>query len=131
MCDAIPQRVLRSDGKMRNPIFAAFALLYLAAQVMRNELVPIANAEHRKTRVQDLRIDVGTSGFIDAGRAARDDKALARPQHRSWRIARLDVRVNTEFPNTARDEMRILPARIKNGYLWSRYGGLQSRAARP
>ena len=43
-------------------VLAALALLQLAAQMVRDELMPITNAENRQASWQEGRINVGMPG---------------------------------------------------------------------
>ena len=61
---AVPKRVGASYGKMRRAIFAALPSLDLASQMMRQQLMPVADAEHGNLGGENSRIDVRTAGLI-------------------------------------------------------------------
>ena len=102
---------------MRNAIFAALAFLDFPAEVMSEKLVAVADAEHGWAGAEQVRINIRTAGFVNAGRPAGDDNAFARPQHGSGCIAWLDVRIDAQLANAPGDQVRILTACIQDGDL--------------
>ena len=98
---------------MRESIFAARALLHVAAQMMRNQLMTITDAQNRYTDFQKIGIDVRASGDQYACWSAGNDDAFARPQLRGRRIAGLDVSVHAQLTDATRDAVCILPAGIE------------------
>ncbi len=93
---------------MGNAVFAALALLNLAAKMPRQQLMPVTDAQHRNVGRKQCRIDIGTAGQQDTGRAARDNDAFATGQHAGWRVAGLHIGVHAKLTHTARDQMGIL-----------------------
>ena len=93
---------------MSHAIFAALAFLDFAAEVMGEQLMPITDAEHRDTEGENGWIDIRAAGFEDAGRTAGDDNAEAIFQLCGGRVAGLNVGINAEFTNAARDQVSIL-----------------------
>ena len=59
-------------------VLALLALAHFAAQQVRHELLPVADAEHRLAAAKDRRVHRGTAGVVDAARPAGDDDALWR-----------------------------------------------------
>lgn len=101
--DAIPQRILASDGKVCNPVFAALSFLNFAPKMMSQELVTVADAEDGRTAVEDGGIDIGTTTLIDAPWAAGNDDAFARAKSTGRCKAGLNLSVHAQLTNAASD----------------------------
>ena len=63
-------------------------------------------------------VDVGASGFQNAGWATGDDETETVFELICRRVAGLDVGVDTEFADSTGDQMRVLTARVENSDLW-------------
>ena len=67
------------DVERRQAVLALIALPYRAAQVLRHQLLAVADAEHGLSQREDSGIHRRAAFVVDAGRAARDDQALEPP----------------------------------------------------
>src|SRR5579875_2823395 len=77
----------------------------------------VADAENGISGVQNRRIYVRTAGFVNARRATGNDDPFAGAQPGSRCVAGLDIGEDSKLANTARDEMRVLAARVEDGDL--------------
>src|SRR5690349_4825352 len=82
--------------------------------MMRQELMPIANPEHRYACCKNRRIDIGASRLVDAAWAARDNQAAPACQTLNRRFTGLYVGKHAQFSHFSCDEMRVLSACIKD-----------------
>jgi hypothetical protein len=62
-----PESIRYCDREMRDAIFAAIALLNLTAQMVRQQLVAITDAQDRDTASKNFGIDAGTARLINTG----------------------------------------------------------------
>jgi len=87
----------------------------LAAEVVRDELAAIADAEHGHARIKKRGIDVRRVLKIDTVRAAGEDEAdgLHCEKVRKRRRVGLDLAVNAAFAHAARDELVVLAAKVQ------------------
>ena len=87
----------------------------LAAEVVRDELAAVADAEHGHARVKERGIDVRRVLEIHAVRAAGEDEAdgIHREKVRKRRRVGLDLAVNAAFAHAARDELVVLAAKVQ------------------
>ncbi len=112
------ERMGMNGSKSRESVLALFAFPDAAAQHVSHELLAVADAEHGAAGGENVRIDLGTAGLVDAVRAAGDDDSFAAGQLGGRCFAGLDVGVHAEIANLPGDEMTILSARIEDGDLW-------------
>lgn len=98
---------------MGETVFAVIALFNFAPEMVSKKLMTVADAEHGNTCMQDLRIDIGAAGFVNAGGSAGDHEALSGTKVRSRRVARTDVGVDTELADTASNQVSVLAAGIE------------------
>ena len=66
-------------------------------QVMRHQLMAIADAEDWHAGIEQRGIDVGASGIVYAGRPAGNDHAATGKQFRGRGFTRLNFGVNSQF----------------------------------
>src|SRR5690349_7658071 len=76
MFDAVPQRILAGDREVCEAVFAALSFVNLAAQLMGEELVTVADTENGQATLEYRRIDIGAAGLVHASRATGNDEAL-------------------------------------------------------
>src|SRR5262249_22511870 len=88
-----------------------------AAEQVSHELFAVADAQHRRTEVEDLRIYSGTAGIVDAARAARDDDAPNAREIRGRRLAGAHLRVHAEVADPTGNQVTILASGVQNCYL--------------
>ena len=90
----------------------------LAAEMVRNQLTAVADAENRQPEGEDLRVDLGRTFGVDALRTAGEDEADGVVFHQlaKRRGAGLDLAVYVCLAHAACDELVILPAKIQNQY---------------
>ena len=83
----------------------------LAAEVVRDELAAVADAEHGHARVKERGIDVRRVLEIHAGEDEAD--GLHREKVRKRGRIGLDLAVNAAFAHAARDELVVLAAKVQ------------------
>ena len=87
----------------------------LAAEVVRDELAAVADAEHGHARVKERGINVRRILKVNAVRAAGEDEAdgIHREKVCKRRRVGLDLAVNAAFAHAARDELVVLAAKVQ------------------
>ena len=121
--DAVPDRVVTRDSETGEAIFAPIPFFNTPAKVIRNQLVSVTDAEDWNALAQHTGVDGRASGFVNASWATRDDDPLPGPKRICRGVARLDVRVDTQFTHTSSYEVRILPTGVENRNLRNCNGG--------
>ena len=66
----VPERIRKSELEMCRAIFAAIAPLHLAAEMVGEQLVAIADAQNRYAARKNVGVDVGTAWLVNTGRTA-------------------------------------------------------------
>jgi len=112
-------------------VFALYAGPHLAAELVRNELQPVANAEHRQPERQHLGVRRRGVGVIHRARPAREDDAdrVIAFDLRDGSGARENGGKDVLLANATRNQLRILRAEIKNndGFKCGVFHGLISQ----
>ena len=87
-----------------------------AAEVLRHQLHPVADAERRHAELVDARIDPGSSRGVHRGGAAAEDERQRVPRpHLLRRHAVTDeLGVDAALTNTPRDQLRVLAAEVED-----------------
>ena len=90
----------------------------MAAQQMHHQLAAVADAQHRHTPVEDLRVDRGGILQINAVGATGKDDALGvlRLDERQIRLVGIDFTVDIVFADTAGNQLVVLAAEIQNDH---------------
>src|SRR5262249_52336749 len=104
--------------KLGESVFPALAFLNSASQQMCDQLLAVADAEDSASGTKHARIDGGAAGVVDAGWPAGDDDAFSAGEIGGGSFAGRDFGVDSKVANLARNEMAVLPPRVKYGYLW-------------
>src|SRR6267378_4113608 len=90
----------------------------LAARQARDELHPVADAEHRDAQVEDAGIGGRRTVIEYRTRPARENDALGVERRDEREVAsfarRMDLAVDARFPDAARDQLRELRAVVEN-----------------
>ena len=85
---------------------------------LAGQLHPVADPQNRQAQLEDRRIALGRSGFVDTRRPAREDQGqrvqLANALGRD--VVADDPRKRMPLANPARDELDILSTEIKDQY---------------
>jgi hypothetical protein len=84
---------------------------------MRDEVVPVTDAEDRNAARQQRTFDDGAGIIVDAVRTARDDNSPGVRKVFKRNFAREHFGRNSEFPNFTRDKVAVLTAGVEYGYL--------------
>ena len=109
------RRAVRSS--CANPYSPLSPFSHRAAQEVRHQLLPVANAQHRNSGIEQRRIDGRAAGIVNAGRTAGDDDPFASCQLGGGRFAGSHFRVNAEFADLTGDEMTVLSSGVEDGDL--------------
>ena len=98
------------DVQLGAAVLALPGLRDLAAEIARDELRAVTDAEDGNARVVDRGVDVGRAGDVHRRRATREDDRLRvagehlRDRHR----ARDDLAVDVHLAHPPRDQLRVL-----------------------
>ena len=112
-----PARVGHSE--LRAPELAHLGALDTAAQLQRDELHAVADAEHRHPELEQRRLERRRAVGVHRGRAAGQDHALGPA---TGHLGGADV-VGQQFgehaalAHAARDQLRVLPAVVEHHHL--------------
>ncbi len=124
--DAERARQLREQTRARSPIgghvhqrvaeLAVAGATDFATQHIRHQLHAVADAEHRRAELEDLRRALRRPCLRHALRAAgQDDPArILRPQRLERRVERHHLRVHRQLAQTTSNQLRVLRAEIQN-----------------
>src|SRR6266568_6960533 len=88
----------------------------LAAQMVRDELHAVADAQHRDSSAERFGVDLRRSSFVNAGGAAAEDEPRGiallqlRPRSRAWH--ELAVHLGLAYP--ARDQLAELRPEVED-----------------
>jgi hypothetical protein len=89
--DPVPEWVRNGHAEMSDSVLAPIAFVDTSAEVMREQLVTIADSEDRDACVEKCRINLRVSRLIDAAGPARDDDPFTRMKFGSRSVARANV----------------------------------------
>ena len=102
--------------QLREPVLAARRRLHPAPQLGRHELQAVANPKYRNFEFEEALVTLWGGRIVNRGRTAGKNESL-RPQAQQLRVGDLtghNDRVNLQFADAARDELRVLRAEVKN-----------------
>ena len=104
----------------------------LPAEFLRHQLTAVTDAENRHLQRKHVRVRLRSILQIDAVRAPGKDNAerVKATDLLYGHVVRMQFTVNMHFAQTARYELIILPAKIKNEYFFHR-SFLQGRGNKP
>src|ERR1700680_2497734 len=107
--------MLFDGAQSREAVLAFFAFTYSAAEHMRHELLPVADAEYGNALGKDGWIDRRAAALIYAVRSAGNYQTPAATEFARRSFARPHFRRDAKVANLSSDEMTILPARVQDG----------------
>src|SRR5205823_573487 len=89
---------------------------YLSAELMSDQLKPVADAEHRLVVMEDAIVNLRSVGVVDrAGPAAQDHtRGVIALNLGPGGVARQDHGENIELADAARDQLRVLRAEVED-----------------
>ena len=118
------------DGELGAAELADLGALDAPAELQRDELHPVTDAEHRYPELEQLRIELGRVVGVDRRRAAGEDQALRlAPGHLLGAdVMRQQLAEHPALAHPARDELRILPAVVEDDDLVDRARDVERRA---
>src|SRR5579872_1349650 len=103
--EAFEQRVLRVDLQRRGAVLLRLRGWSLRAQMRRDDIHAVADAENRRVDLEHLGIEVGRVLFIETRRPARQDDAarLHRANFRERKIERMNFAIHVRLAHPSRD----------------------------
>ena len=113
------QHARRDRGVAAHERVAEFAMRgapQRAAEHVRHQLHPVADAERRHPEIEHGAIDMRRALFVDAARSAREDDAdrLLGLDRRQRRVKRQDFAVDRQLAQPSRDQLGKLRPEIEN-----------------
>ena len=98
------------------PVLTRVGSLGFAAKLLGHRLHAVADAEQRQPAVEHLLRRDGRTVFGGRLRPPRQDDALGRELRDLRRVVvpRPDLAINADFPDAARDQLRVLRAEIED-----------------
>ena len=121
---------LRLDGgQVRLAELRRAGPLDRAAEIERQELRSVADAERRNAELEHLGIDVRGTFGVHRGRAAAEDQRVrvARAHLRRRHAVADELRVHAALAHAPRDQLRVLPAEIHHQHRPLLRGPLRQR----
>src|SRR2546423_2218145 len=106
-------------------VLAPLADLHLAAEMMRHQLHPVANPQHRNSQRKNLRIGMRRARVVNARGPPRENNSFRR-QLRDFprrNVELDDLRINLAFADPSRDDLGVLRTEIENQDSRMRGGG--------
>src|SRR5713226_8325079 len=129
--ETFKQRARLTDGEQRRTVLVGAAGIDLAAQVVGDELHPVADAEHGNTRAQRFGVDLWRVLLVDARGPSAEDQSrrLAFLQFGPWRRPGHEFAVDLGLSHTTSDQLAELRSEIQDqhGLLAHRGRGLLTR----
>src|SRR2546423_1744333 len=119
---ALRERRERPDGlehvDARRPELAVTARSHPAPEQLRHQLQPVADAEHGNAELEQRRVAHRSALLLDARGPSAEDDALRAPRFDvgGAEIGPLNLAVDVELADSARDELRVLAAEIEDEY---------------
>ena len=112
--DAGEQGALVGDDDVGPAELASVTALDLAAQHVAQQLLAIADGQHRQAQVEQLAPDARTVGLQHAGGPARQDDGLWLEliDHGLRLAERMDLAIDARLAQAPRDQLRHLAAEI-------------------
>ena len=103
-------------GGMCFAVLAGIRTGNMPTQCMSHEVNTVADSEHRYASLEERRVDLRGVFGIDTVWPTGKDNAdrLFRKNFRKWGLVWQNLAVNRAFPHAARDQLVILPAKIKD-----------------
>ncbi len=127
------QRAAVGDVHRRRAVLPLAGLGDLAAELLRDHLEAVADAEHRHPELEDGRVEAGRARLVDAGRAAAEhdaDRVLRGDLGRRHGV-RHDLAVHVRLADPAGDQLRVLRAEVDDEHRpWLSHGRPRSHPAR-
>ena len=104
------RRRVSREPQLRGAVLAPARVSHLAAQLLRDELGPVADAEHRHAGVVQRGIERRRVVDVDRRRATREDDPLRPPGEHlvQGHRARNDLRVHVRLAHAPGDQLRVL-----------------------
>ncbi len=125
-CGGVPAKSERIDVHVDGggTVFALVRADHPAAQLVRQELHAVANAQHRQICSQTQSGNAGAPSFVDAGRSAGEDDAgrIERLHLAPGRIEMHHFAVDPGLAHTAGDELAVLGAEIEHHHSFGMHG---------
>src|SRR3954463_5637186 len=97
-------------------VFALGRRTDFSAELVGDELQPVANAEHRLVVMEDAVVNLGSIGVVNGTRSAaeHDPGRVVALDLVPGSVARQHDGEDVELADAARDELRVLGAKIKD-----------------
>ena len=110
------------DAQRAFAVFTLLSRLDFAAQILRQQLHPVADAEHGEAEFEERAIGQRRRLGIHARRAARQDDALGfeRRDLRGGNVVAQDDRIDVALADAPRNDLRVLRAKIQDDDLLRR-----------
>ena len=122
--DSLAQRQFREEGQfVPDPhiglaVFVIPALLDLALEVLRHELVSIADPQHRAVELKQARLRSRAPLQENACRTAGDNDAFVSTEPVGGRFQGQNLSVDAEFAHFPGNQVAVLSARVQDGYFF-------------
>jgi len=110
----LEQRLGMHDGQQRAPVLALCGGLHDAAQQMRHQLMPVADAQHGDAQREQFRVNARGIRLVNTCGTARQDNPLRSTgtQVRQRRIIRQNLAEHITFAHAPRNQLRVLPTEV-------------------
>ncbi len=113
---AFEQFVRLADLAGRRPIFATGRVVDFPTERLAGQLHAVANAQHRDAQLKDFGVASGRPGFVNAGRASRQDDAFGSEFSQSLgrNVVPQNLAVNVLFADAPGDQLRVLGTEVQH-----------------
>ena len=104
------------DRQRRRAVLGVIEFYEFRADMTRNQLHAVANAQQRQATAQNLRVEVGRAVYQRALGTTRENDCdgIARRKLRPRDVVGHDLAINAELARTTRNELAILRAEIED-----------------
>ncbi len=109
-------RFFRHHLELGKAVLAVRGGLHVSAEVAGHQMKPVADPEHRNPEIENFFVDLERTVFEDTCGPARqhDGDRCQRPDLGARQVAALDHGLDPEFPQSARDQLRVLRPEIED-----------------
>ena len=109
-------------GQLRATELADLGALDEPAERVREQLHPVADAEHRNAQLEQRMVERGRAVGVHRGRAAGQDQSLRRAPRDllGAHVGRQQLREDAALADPARDQLRVLATEVDDQHLVAR-----------
>ncbi len=113
---AVEERVMSIDDERGGTVLAGVSAGAVGAEMLRDDVHAVADAEHGDAEVEDFVGEVGRAGIVEAGGTTGKDNAagLQRADFLEGKVIGMDLAIDASLADAPSDELGVLAAKVEN-----------------